>query len=456
MTTSANRTPASSSSIAVAGAAAEGSGALTGWHGLGSLARCAILAALAEADLPEDWAPKAKSAVGHAGNAIGALKNLGYFTRRARGAKWVKPSTFAERTREYQARWIVAVNLAQGAEVGEAAGRVVLTAELRDGSDTLHLTGDVALAQRVQADYSAAMKYEMFKAGDITSWLSSVLVRRCGAARYAMGYYIPASGRDVASRLVAAVASRWGTSWASPLLPVATSNELRIGIARGFCDEVASVARSLQAARDAARKESDGKNVEVSPSVASRLLRDLADVDSRTAAYRVLCGNDVLADAVAQLRDLHSTLADIADDSSMRFAMLDLADGPSIQAVPEPVTVSPAERAAEEALNRRQAERAPSVETLRARYAEAAKASGLGFEEFRARVLSRLQDRGLDQTPQNWTRYAELTAKFENSSFEIPSDLAPTPAPAPAPAPTPAPAPEFDDASARFDLLELD
>lgn len=465
MTNTNTNTPAFNR-LALAGAAAEGSGALTGWSGLGSLARAIIIQILIDAGLPVEWAPKSKSDVGYAGNAISSLKNLGFIVRRARGAKWGRTSVYTAATREYRARWIVAANTAVDAEIGAAAGRVVLTAELRDDSDEIHLVGDEALAARVKADFETARDNELYRAGDITSWLRSVLIRHCGAARYAMGYYIPSTGRADAARLVEAVAARWGCNWACPLLPVANSTELRIGIARGFADEVATVARSLQSAREAARKED--KTSEISAAVAARLLRELSDVDGRADAYRVLCGDDALVGAIAQLKTLHAELSPLADDASMRFALLELGDAPIVAPAD---AVSDAERTAAAVESRRVevaeaapvvAEAAPVVEetiskvtteadleALRATYKAALDRSGLSSAAFRVACTVRLE--ATSGTPQEWADAAlEVAPLVAAESAQEPTDDDDDTDAAAVPEPV-----EPNDASERFSLIEL-
>jgi hypothetical protein len=147
-----------------------------------------------------------------------------------------------------------------------------------------------------------------------------------------MGYYVPARHRAAAARLFAAIAPLWGRNWASPPLPVATSTELRQGIARAFADEISQIARKLVDLRAKARET--GKPL--APSAAATLLRELADVDSRADAYRVLCGAEALAVAVAELRTLSTELAELADDSSQRFALLELDVAPAPSPSPSP------------------------------------------------------------------------------------------------------------------------
>lgn len=481
--TNANTTPRFRDIVLAGEAAAEvSSGALSGWIGLGSLTRAAILAALVEAELPAEWAPAAKSDVAQLGRAMTALNNLGFIARRARRADWRRVDIYSsERERDYRVRWVAVAADAGAAELGQPVGEVVLTVELHDGSSDLHIEGHAGLAARVQADYEAFRDAELYAAGDVTTWLRGILIRHCGATRYAMGYYIPAGGREVAQRLVSTLAKRWGSSWANPLLPVATSDELKVGIARGFADEVAGVARSLQSARETARKdavkahaaeveeaEKAGRpapaapvNVEISAGTAARLLRDLGDVDERADAYRVIVGDAALADAVAQLRALHAELSPIADDVSQRFALLELAPL-DVEPAPAPVA-SPAEKAAERALVERQAELAaqkaaqqPAQPSPEDRYRVARARTGMSNRDFRAACVSVFRAREIAPdavTPTIWAEVAEQLAG------QLPAATEPAPEPEPEPAPKAPPAPETklapSDADTRFSLLEL-
>jgi hypothetical protein len=440
--------------IALAGGAAEGSGAITGWAGLGSLTRTQIVDALAQAELPAAWAPGTKSAVGYAGRVVSSLNNRGYISRRAGRATWEKATEIAKPTREYRARWTVAANAASTADVGDALGSVVLTVELHDGSDDLHVKGDEELAQHVIAEYEGKRDAEVFAAGDVTSWLSSVLVRECSAARFGIGYYIPAATRDIAERLVTSIAALWGRSWISPLLPVATSAELQQGIARGFTDEIAAVSRKLVTEREAARKK---KLTEITAATAARLLRDLSDVDARAEGYRVLCGAEALAPAAAQLRALTGELSKLADDATIRFSMLELDPSTAVPVVEAPSVAEKAADNAPKAAERSKAspERAavapvvakPTVEDYRARYRNAQEHSGLDTGTFRTRCAALfIAPLSNPATPSQWADAAETVARNEKE-IEAP---APTPEPA-------APSEPVNEATSdRFSMLELD
>jgi hypothetical protein len=336
----------------VAGAAAEGYGALAGWAGLGELRRAEILAALAEADLPADWAPVAKSAIAHAGGAVAALNNRGYISRRAR------TETTRGTRRDWKARWVVAVADAAAAEVNEPVGRVVLSVELRDGDD-LAIEGHAALAERVRGEYAALREAEIYAAGDVTAWLSRILSTRCGATRFGTGYYVPAAGRETANKLSAALKKRWGAGWIAPLLPVATSDELKVGVASGLADDVAGIKRSLEARRETAKREN---RTDARPGEAAALGRELADIHERVAAYRLLCGDAVVAPIVAEIAALRETLRKLTDDASLRFSLLELFTETELAAA-APVAEGPsiAERAADVAAERRRAPSEPPV-----------------------------------------------------------------------------------------------
>lgn len=329
--------------IIVAGAIAEGHGAIVGWSGLGTLSRARIIAALAATGLPADWAPAAKSTIAHAGRSLRALKHRGYVVRRAR--RGTEMTT-------WDARWIVFRADASGAKVGDVAGEVVLSVELH--GDDLLLVGDLELGELVRVAYVARRDAELYSAGDVTGWVRRLLYRECGATAFGVGYYIPQPGRERATRIVSAVAGEasWGAGWINPLLPVATSDELRIGIARGLVDDVRGVSRSLESARAQAQRE---KRADVTPATAARLLGELAKIHERVVAYRLLCGDAIIAGPVAEIAALRQTLGSLTDDASLRFAMLDLNDAAEPARQPEPVASSPAERAADVALAARRA-----------------------------------------------------------------------------------------------------
>jgi hypothetical protein len=340
--------------IVIAGAAAEGNGVLTGWEGAGALPLSVIDEILAAAELPGEWAPSAKSASAHLGKACTDLNHDGYVARRAESPK----GSTAE-TRNWRVRWVIfRVN-------GNRNDLVEI--ELPTNHDELRIYDDpdrrdeaAPLIDKITARYRELREGVLFEAGDVTSWLSATLRARCGAARYSLGYYVPAAGRELATRLVAAASERWGKSWASPPLPVATGPELVAGLARGFLDEVKGVTKSLATSRERARAE---KREDIRPGEAAGFLRDLGTLNERLGDYRALCGDEAIRPTVVELGALREELLKLTDDASVRFSLLELKVEAEIAADAAPVAEAPnsAERAADAATEARRADPAVRV-----------------------------------------------------------------------------------------------
>jgi hypothetical protein len=223
----------------------------------------------------------------------------------------------------------------------------VLTVELT-GTE-LEFKGDTGLAATVGGIFDELRDAEVYQAGDVTDWMQRFL-RGLGATRFGVGYYVPNAGRTRANAVCASLASRWGTAWICPLLPVATTEELRQGIARGFSEDVQACVASFVVASGAAKAE--GK--ELSGGEANRLLRVLGDISERVVSYRGLCGDDIIRPIVESMNGMITELQAIArrNGTEVRGSLLEL-DAPV--SAPAPVEPSPAERAAERAAQERQA-----------------------------------------------------------------------------------------------------
>lgn len=316
--------------LVISGQAAEGQGALAGWRGQGSLTRAAIVQALADAGLPASLAPAAKSARAQAGDAVRRLNGRGFVVRAGK-------RTAAEKVREragerlWDARWIVSRSHAETAEVGDAAGQVVATFEL--WGDDLRGEGP-GIVREVIEIFEALRDSEIYAAGDVTTWLQRVLYREMGATGYSIGHFVPAQHRASANALCAAMSTRWGRSWSVPLLPVATSDELRAGIARSLADDVAAISDSISAAVISAADE--GRS-QMTPGRAMQLLRSLSEVAERLAAYRPLCGEAAIAPIIVRLNELTTGLNALVTDTARRGAMLELDDAPRPVAIVEPL-----------------------------------------------------------------------------------------------------------------------
>lgn len=315
---------ATQKNIVISGQAAEGSGALAGWRGQGTMTRGDIVAALASAGLSDALAPREKSYRAQAGQAVRRLDNRGYVVRSAARSSAVKLARIAG-TRAWDARWTVSATNAATADVGDASGRVVATFELNGAELTGE--GDAGLIAEVTEIFNALRDAQTFQAGEVTAWLSSALCRHMGATGYSLGYYVPATSRAQANALCAALMARgWGRDWACPLLPVATSDELRIGIVRSLEDDIAAVAGAI--ASSAGEAAAEGRAA-MQPGRAAQFLRTLTDVEGRLDAYRALCGEARVAPVKATLRAMIEDLRRICGDTATRGAMLEM-DGPRV------------------------------------------------------------------------------------------------------------------------------
>lgn len=334
----------------VAGAAAGGHGGQTCWGGWGSVPHSTILDWLARAGLPADYAPRLKSAVAHAGKAVGDLNMAGYVCRRTKAANL---SRAENERRTWDAQWTIARWTGGNRDD-------LVTVELPQESDELAIwshpdRADEAepIVARIVATYRALRGAEIHGAADVTDWLASVLRRHCGATELGTAWYIPVDGLPIANALVNVVSEEWGRKWMAPIIPLATGAEMLASIARGFRTEVRGQVAQLETDRAAARAETPPRS-EIGPRRAATLLRDLQALQDRIAAYRLLCGDALIAPIVVEIGALRDTLAAIADDASLRFALLDL-DVPQAQPSREPERASPAMRAADAALEARRA-----------------------------------------------------------------------------------------------------
>lgn len=297
----------------VAGARAEQQGALVGWTGRNELSRAMISAARAAAGAPAEWDPKPKSAHAHAGAAVGKLSRGGLVPRVARDV------TAADKRRGVASRWIVSRPNTAG-QVGDTAGRIAMTAELMQ-SGALVLDGDPVLCADVRGDYDRLCAGELYAAADVTAWLAGVLRNRLGAVRLAQAWYVRHGNVALAAALCEAVSEVWGTDWLLPALPVATSAQLRAGLARGLTTEARDVLDDLARQRKAA---TEAKRADIGPAAAATLLARLTTVAERATQYAVILGAEHLGDIRKVLRAAIDTVEPLADGTSQRGAMLEL------------------------------------------------------------------------------------------------------------------------------------
>ncbi len=288
----------------VAGAVAEGHGVLVGWQGAGELTRSAITAVLASAGLPEQWAPSPKSPRAHAGKAVQDLNNSGYISR-------ADKKSGKRTTRSGQHRWLVGRARLEG-QVTEAFGQIAAIVTLTD--DTLTIEGDEIVAYQVETEYRRTIGAEILQAGEVTQWLAAVMRYRLGAVRMGGIYYVPRRCAGAANQLCTEMGKIWGNGWIVPALPIATSAEVRAGLARGLAEEVAEIEATLTA-RDAEKA--------LGPRGAAGYLGRLREVAARCKSYSDLLGAEHVTEIKAKADALLALISEKAHDTSLRGAMLE-------------------------------------------------------------------------------------------------------------------------------------
>lgn len=316
----------------VAGAVAEGNGALVGWNGTSGVTRGVLLSCLASAGL-EDWAPRAASPHAHAGEVVGKRNQLGMVVRKApTTTNGVKRWTIG---RVYHARIV-------GASMGDIELRVKLE------GDELTYEGSAQLGEPLVGEFNARMASEVYKSSDLTAWLAGTLRDKLRAVRFGVGWYVPARHATKAGLLCRAVADAgFGTDWILPALPVATSSQLQDGIVRGLQSEVddlmqrlaterataadarlASIAKAAatEPADHAAIRRAEALSGDIGQTRAGTFLRDLRGIAGRIIAYgqvlgeaRVTAARTTVRDAIASLETL---LADDHTGTGARFALI--------------------------------------------------------------------------------------------------------------------------------------
>lgn len=305
----------------VAGASAEGHGALTEWTGRGTLTQEVIRLVLSDAGLPAEWAPPVKDAKVQLGVAVQNACAMTGLTakpvRKVRNPDGTSPDAWL-------ARWVI-ISLPVGTEAtaGRAVGNIVLVATLHGDEESQRLdietepTDDPVrfanreyLRRQVRDHYEALTGNAVHQASDITKWLGLVLRKHLGAVRYGNTYYVPRAGLDTAEKLTNGLRSiGWGHRWMYPMLPVATSAQLSLGLAIGLVAEVDELAVDVEAARKAARDEG---RLDVGAVAHKNAVARLALLVERIRGYEALLGEERFQDCLNRCGDFEVTLDEIA------------------------------------------------------------------------------------------------------------------------------------------------
>lgn len=259
----------------VAGSASEGHGVLLGWIGQGEVTYSRLMSVVNQSGA--FWhighLPERKSAHAQAGHVLTALHGSGYVVRSAHRGRSPR-----EGTRDYKNKWYVGL-LDRAATVGDKFGTVVITVKLTH-SDYLVVDfepGYDAQARKIQDDFDQRRANEVFTSSEITMWLRSTLVRYCKAVRLGGMWYIPHRYVERAVPLCTELAKVYGADWVLPAIPVATSDELRRGLANSFIKE--------------AREVLDESKEDLGERAAASLVTRLTEVGRRAKSMHDLLGD---------------------------------------------------------------------------------------------------------------------------------------------------------------------
>lgn len=321
----------------IAGAVAAGSMMQASWTGSGQSTCEAFNETLAPLGL-EDLAPSPPSAVRHAGDAVAALRGRDYDTTRL-------PSN--DLPDGINARWLVGRKLTGKAiSAGDAYGTALLVVSLHD-DETISFDGDATLAATVRATYQTSTAKETLRSNTLTPWLSGLLYKQFRAVKRGHVWYVPAGCAEQARKLIEAIAPLWGDH---ELMPVTTGKDLMRSLTRGLSDEVSALVAELakrtidaqDRAEEKARKEAADrkltgthgevnmveiarKRATVSGTVANSIMARLATVAARAEGYTAALGEESTKAVKAEIATLRATLEPLADDASLRAAMLELS-----------------------------------------------------------------------------------------------------------------------------------
>lgn len=303
----------------VAGAAAEGHGALTDWLGRGARTGAAI-AAIVGNIIPDTWLPAPKDAPVQLGRAMQSVAGIRYVAKPVR--KSADPDIRATET--WLARWIlVTMPRARAVQAGQKYGDIVLVATLQGDEDAgIRLTcetepsedpaqtierGNLCIALRTA--YTALVASQVHQASDITRWLGYTLRSRLSAVRYGRSYYLPTETRAQAEALVNAFRTDgWGANWMYPALPVATTGQLSLGLALGLALDVQELAEDLGHARAAAQREG---RLDIGPRALNTAREKLDAIKARVNFYSDRLG-DARSEVDIPVRDLEVVFEEIA------------------------------------------------------------------------------------------------------------------------------------------------
>jgi hypothetical protein len=304
-TTTTNRI--ATENLVVAGMGAEGHGVMTGYRASGALTLTALRELAARAGVEEQHMPKAKDAKVQLTRAMRAVAS----DRGMQAEQEKKKNRQTVEAREPASRWM----LVSGGVAGEMPapgmpyGRLELVATLYDdarGQALVMDPPDSTLAIAVRDEYQRLISTKEVIASDVSKWLNEYHRDVLCAVQYGIGWYVPRAHRAMAESIVAVFwgEASYGDKWMNPPLPVASSEQLSLGLANGLCDEVAEQMKLLADKRAELRAERNDQTAEITARAATSFMVRLNRIGARANAYAALLGDKLLDMCHSRIADM--------------------------------------------------------------------------------------------------------------------------------------------------------
>lgn len=297
---------ASVSQQLVAGAMAEGNGIIFAWRGHGELTLGQLTDLCTKHGLGH-IVPEGKSNHALAARAI----------RSAIGSGFALKTLSKPRAASYAARWAWStIDGKADLNVNDNAGQVAGVAQLNlDGT----LVCDGTYATKIGEEYNRLKNGEVFSAIDITNWIAS-FVCRAGGIRLGTAQYLPSSEVKTYERFIVELSNVWGDDWLLPT-PIATTEQLRMGLHRGLMNEYNDLLAELQAADRAAKER---KAVGLGVRAAVSFVRKFTELQERAKGFALLVGAERVNVVTQACAEQVNSLSHLAGDTATRGAMLEL------------------------------------------------------------------------------------------------------------------------------------
>ncbi len=289
----------------IAGAVAEGNGIIFAWRGSGELTLGQIEDLCAKHNLSH-LVPESKSTHALAARAIRSAIGSGYALKALS-----KPKGAA-----YAARWAWStVDGHADLNLNDNSGQVAGIAQL-NLDNTLVCEG--VHSTKIGEEYNRLKNGEVFSAIDITNWIAG-FVRSANGIKLGTAHYLPSNVVSTYEHFIVDLSNNWGDDWLLPT-PIATTEQLRIGLSKGLFAEYNDLLSELQSADKAAKER---KAVGLGVRAATSFVRKFTELQERAKGFAVLIGAERVNVVVQACAEQVNTLSNLAGDTATRGALLE-------------------------------------------------------------------------------------------------------------------------------------